>query len=121
MTVPDHDMRELFFDVAGQPMKAAAFRKRYPKRLLINATTVRGVVVRTEFVGINHNSERGRIKIYETTVHVSANHVHVYTSWSSSLLWARATQLFTMVRAWVGAAELWRLLAARARAKARGE
>ncbi len=104
--VDAHEMRELFFDVNGQPMGAVAFRKRYPKRVLINATTVAGVLVVTEFVGINHNSERGRPKIYETTVHTSG--VLVYTSWSGSLPWASATQTFTMVRALLGVAWWWR-------------
>ena len=112
--VADHEMREMFFDVAGAPMEAAAWRKRYPKRLLINATTVRGVRVRTEFVGINHNSGRGRIAIYETTVTTSADHVFVYTSWSGSLGWARVTQLATMVRAWLGFAWWWRWRARKA-------
>jgi hypothetical protein len=107
-------MRQLFFDVAGQPMKAAAFRKRYPQRLHIVTTRLLGLVLCTEFVGINHNSERGRIKIYETTIHTTALGVLVRSSWSSSLLWARATHLAIMVRALLGGALWWRFRAVRA-------
>lgn len=111
MTEADHEMRDLFFDVAGAPMEAVAFRKRYKKRLSVVVSYLLGLAVGTEFVGINHNAGRGRIKIYETTVYVKSVGVLVCSSWSSSLRWARFTHLYVCVCAWLGAALWWRLRA----------
>ncbi len=111
MTEADHEMRDMFFDVAGQPMEAAAFRKRYKTRRPIAVSHLLGLAVGTEFVGINHNAGRGRIKIYETTAYVKSAGVLVCSSWSSSLGWARFTHRYVCVCAWLGAAPWWRLRA----------
>ncbi len=112
MTDADHEMREMFFDEAGAPMDPALFRKRYPTRLPIAVDELCGVLVVTEFVGINHNSGRGRIRIYETTGCLGGGEF-AYSSWSSSRLWARITHLWTLARAGAGVALWWRWRARR--------
>ena len=96
-------------------MGAAEFHKRYPCRTAVTYHDTLGLIIGTEFVGINHNTGRGRIQIYETTVYVKGTgRKLVCNSWSSSLRWARATHAVVCVAAWLGVAVWWHLRAARA-------
>lgn len=65
----DHDLQAPFYDVAGQPMDAKAFRAKYPARLTIAMRRVFGFTVHTQFVGINHRHDtRLEPHIYETVL-----------------------------------------------------
>ena len=83
----EHELRSSFYDPAGAPMDAAEFRKAYPARKHILLWSVLGVVVGTDFVGINHAPGRGTPKIYETWVCAitPAGRVLVSSSWTGGL------------------------------------
>lgn len=117
----DHDIRPLYFDVAGAEMPKAEFLKAYPMRLLIARTGVLGVLVSTEFVGIDHNhaSERRRLigwpLIYETTATVQVEGFSVVRSfaWSGGFRRCKWWHALACVFAGVGGVLWWRYCAYR--------
>lgn len=82
-----HKLRSSFYDPAGHVMEAVAFRKAYPARKHILMWPVLGVVVGTDFVGINHAASGGTPRIYETWVCAitPAGRVLVSSWWTGGL------------------------------------
>ncbi len=112
----DHDIRTLYFDVAGKPMTATAFREAYPARVLVHRTEAMRATVCTEFVGINHNqSAKGMPWIYETvaTVNVEGFQVSRSFMWSGGFLRARCWHWLACTFALFGGVLWWRYCAYR--------
>ncbi len=108
----DHDIRTLYFDVAGKPMTATAFREAYPARVLIHRTEAMRASVCTEFVGINHNpSAQGMPWIYETVATVDG--VARTFMWSGGYVRARCWHWLACGFACVGGVLWWRYCAYR--------
>ena len=78
-------LHDLFFDIDGKLLDVKAWRKSYPDgRLAIKSESVLGLLVCTEFVGINHNPDpNGEPLIFETTVDHGGDIVR--SEWSTTL------------------------------------
>jgi hypothetical protein len=105
----------MFYDTAGVPMGADEFKEAYPERRHIMLWPLFGVVVGTDFVGINHAAGKGTPKIYETWVCVitRSGRVFVSSSWSGGLKRSVMLHGFTAVLVVFGGALWWRLRARR--------
>jgi hypothetical protein len=104
-------LREVFFDMQGDPIPGDVWRKVYPDgRRRIDRSDVLGCGVSTEFVGINHNpNPHGEPWIYETIVHVDGD--IVYSEWSVSLEQAKLSHSWAVMRTAIGGAMVWRMAA----------
>ena len=111
----DHDIRPLYFDVAGAEMTKADFLKAYPARVPIARTRVMGALVCTEFVGINHRAAAGSPLIYETVVVVQVEGFGVVRSfaWSGGFKRSKWWHALACVNACVGGGLWWRYCAYR--------
>lgn len=105
----------MFYDTAGEPMPPDEFKKAYPERKHILMWSLLGVVVGTDFVGINHAAGKGTPKIYETWVCVltRSGRVHVSSSWSGGLKRAGALHGCIALAVALGGCLWWRLKARR--------
>ena len=112
----DHDIKPLFFDVAGAEMGKEAYLKAYPSRLTIARTKVWGADIHTEFSGIDHRPHAGRKPfidqplIYETcsTVQIACFRVTRTFMWSGGLKWSVFWHIVACAFAFVGGALWWR-------------
>ncbi len=110
MTPDNHDVHPMYFDVAGQPMDKATFMKRYPERLRHWCTPLFGMVVVSEFVGMNHNPRyRGSPWIYQTWVRHAGNNAVPFSIWSGGLKRSMCWHVFACVLTVFGGALWWRL------------
>ena len=117
----DHDIRPLYFDVAGQPMDKPAWMKAYPARVLIASTQVWDTFVCTEFVGIDHAKQTEHAPrfhsplIYETTATLQVQGFTLARSvmWSGGFKRARVWHFLACAFACVGGVLWWRYQAYR--------
>ena len=109
----EHELRSSFYDPAGAPMDAVEFRKTYPARTHIAMTPLFGVVIVTDFVGINHRAGKGTPKIYETwvAVLVRAGRVTVSSSWTGGMKRSVAIHACVVLAAACGGFAWWRFKA----------
>ena len=92
----------LYFDEACRPMEARTWQTLYPARLRVAVSKLPDLnVVCTEFVGINHNTGRGRPWIYQTWA-VNKDRRLLVDGWTSRRWRARLLHLWTVIRVlWV--------------------
>ncbi len=121
MPILSHDMRQLYYDVAGAPMAKDAWQKAYPARLPIARTQVLGALVCTEFVGLDHNAATDRRRlidipmIYETTATIQVQGFSVVRSfaWSGGFKRSKWWHAVACAFAFAGGVLWWRYLAYR--------
>ncbi len=111
--VTDHDIHPIYFDTLAQPMSAADWHKAYPKRLDVRHSAMLGLLVLTQFVGLNHSSDaRGTPWIYETVVLLPGGDV-AFSWWSGGLKRSLVRHYIVNALVCMGGALWWRYRARR--------
>lgn len=105
------DIRPTYYGIDSKPMEHAEWLDAYPERVSVAYAQVVGALVRTEFVGIDHNPNRGTPWIFETTatVNVGESYIHIHTfAWSGGRKRSRCWHWLACAFACVGGALWWR-------------
>ena len=75
----------LYYDINGNCISGIEFSKRYPTRINIAQYEIFGIVVVTEFVGVNHSYDpEAPPLIFETIALESESGDIIFSRWSSS-------------------------------------